>query len=293
MMSEQDDFEKLLDKLTASTRSPRGRYAAPESWELLEKRISPPRKKFIVRRIATTAASVAASLLLCLVGWYTYDYLRPASMLTVSAQAEVTTVTLPEGTTVTLNRYSTLQYPDRFKGDNREVHLEGEAYFEVKKDKHHPFIVKAEEIQVQVLGTHFNVEAYPGDEQIRTTLLEGSVSVNSPGEELLLSPHESAVYNRKEQTLEHETTPESGNEIAWREGIFLFDNLPLREIARQLSHAFGTQIDIATSELADYRIRARFTNKESLEQILDLLQGAGNFSYTKTNGTISIRAKQQ
>lgn len=293
MMSEQDDFEKLLEKLTASTHAPRGRYSAPESWELLEKRITPPRRKSTRRRIATVATSVAASVLLCLAGWYTYDYLRPASILTVSAQAEVMTVTLPEGTTVTLNRYSTLQYPDRFKGSRREVQLEGEAYFEVQKDKHHPFIVNAEEMRIQVLGTHFNVEAYPGDEQIRTTLLEGSVSVSSPGEELLLSPHESAVYDRKGQTLKHEITPESGNEIAWRDGIFLFDNLPLREIARQLSHAFGVKIDIATAELADYHIRARFTDKESLGQILDLLQGAGNFTYKKTNGNISIIAKQE
>lgn len=70
--------------------------------------------------------------------------------------------------------------PDRFKEDRREVQLQGEAYFEVEKDARHPFVVKADPVEVEVLGTHFNVEAYPGDAEVKTTLLEGSVAVNAP-----------------------------------------------------------------------------------------------------------------
>lgn len=289
MKTEQDEFDQLMEQLTASARSPRGRYAAPESWKLLEERIPARRKRFSLWRVAATAA---ASILLCLASWYTYDYVRPASMLTVSALAEVMNVTLPDGTNVTLNRYSTLHYPDRFKDDTREVSLRGEAYFEVEKDARHPFIVKAEAIDVQVLGTHFNVEAYPGDEEIRTTLLEGSVAVRSSQDKLILSPGETAVYNQMTQKLEQATTPESKNEIAWLDGSFRFDNLPLQEITRQLSHAFRTNIRILSPELKEYRIRAHFTGEESLEQIFDLLQSAGNFTYTQTNGTIIISTKQ-
>lgn len=173
-----DPIEKTLDKLVASTRSPRGRYSAPESWKLLERRIVPPRAKRL--RLFPLAGAVAASVLLCLTSWFIYDYRKPATMQTVSAGPAISVITLPDRTKVTLNRYSSLTYPDRFKADRREVQLQGEAYFEVEKDTLHPFIVKADPVEVEVLGTHFNVEAYPGDAEVKTTLLEGSVAVSAP-----------------------------------------------------------------------------------------------------------------
>lgn len=290
MIPLNDDFDKLLDKLTTATRSPRGHFSARNSWKLLEKRISPPTGTHKLWRIAST---VAASILLCITSWYTYDYLQPVSIQTVSTQAEICTITLPDKSQVTLNRYSVLNYPVRFKGNKREVSLIGEAYFEVEKDARHPFVVKAESVDIQVLGTHFNVEAYPGDPEIRTTLLEGSVAVSIPenSERIILLPDESAVYNRIKKSLQRKIIPESNNEIAWRNGGFLFDYQPLGEIARQLSHAFNIKIKITEHSLENYRLRAHFNNGESLEQILTLLQNAGNFSYTKANDTILISTK--
>ncbi|RHJ84314.1 FecR family protein [Parabacteroides sp. AM08-6] len=285
-----DDIDKILDELTSSTRSPRGRFSASNSWKLLEKRINPSNKK---RQLWRIASSIAASILLCLAGWYTYDKLWPAPMQTASTLAEIRTVTLPDQTQVTLNRYSTLYYPSRFKGRKRIVELKGEAYFEVEKDTLHPFIVKTNPVNIRVLGTHFNVEAYPGDTEVKTTLLEGSVAVSLRDEsrQVVLSPNESAVYNRTEKKLQREMTPESSAEINWCGGNFIFDNLPLQEIARQLSHAFQVKIKITNTYLRSFRIRAHFTHNEGLEEILHLLQEAGNFNYTKTNDTIIISSK--
>lgn len=292
MTPTHDDFDKQLDRLVASTRSPRGRFSARNSWNLLEKRISPPAKRYKWMRMA---GAVAASILLCVVSWHAYDHLRPATMQTVSARAEVRLVTLPDRTEVTLNRYSSLTYPDRFKGEKREVQLTGEAYFEVEKDAEHPFVVKAEQIDVQVLGTHFNVDAYPGDAEVRTTLLEGSVAVGITGEKepIVLLPGESAVYNRTTNRLQREQTPESVNKIVWRSGDFLFDYLPLHEITRQLAHAFHVTFEITDPALKSYRIRAHFGKEESLAQILGLLQETGNFRYAQTDSLISIYPKQQ
>lgn len=178
MEPSHDHIEKTLDKLVASTRSPRGRYSASESWKLLERRLVPPRTKRL--RLFRLAGVVAASVLLCFASWFIYDYWKPVAMQTVSAGAAISVITLPDQTKVTLNRYSSLTYPDRFKEDRREVQLQGEAYFEVEKDARHPFVVKADPVEVEVLGTHFNVEAYPGDAEVKTTLLEGSVAVNAP-----------------------------------------------------------------------------------------------------------------
>ena len=190
MEPSHDHIEKTLDKLVASTRSPRGRYSASESWKLLERQLVPPRTKRL--RLFRLAGAVAASLLLCFASWFIYDYWKPVAMQTVSAGAAISVITLPDQTKVTLNRYSSLTYPDRFKEDRREVQLQGEAYFEVEKDARHPFVVKADPVEVEVLGTHFNVEAYPGDAEVKTTLLEGSVAVNAPAgnSRITLSPGE-------------------------------------------------------------------------------------------------------
>lgn len=290
MKVNNNDIDKVLNKLIASTRSPRGRFTAENSWKLLEKQLFARRNR---RLLWMRVASAAAVVLLCMAGWLAYEAWRPAPMLMVSTLAETRTVVLPDQTEVTLNRYSTLSYPERFKEKRRKVHLQGEAYFEVAKDAEHPFIVKAEAVKVQVLGTHFNVEAYPGDAEVRTTLLEGSVAVSLKGENqrLVLAPNESAIYNKEKGTLIQEAAPGAKNEILWRKGIILFDQLPLHEIARQLSNAFQTDIRIDDPQLQNYRMTATFDTNEDLTQILDLLKNAGNFNYKKENNTITLTTK--
>lgn len=290
MKVNNNDIDKVLNKLIASTRSPRGRFTAQNSWKLLEKQLFARRNR---RLLWMRVASAAAVVLLCMAGWFAYEAWRPASMQMVSTLAETRTVVLPDQTKVTLNRYSTLSYPERFKEKRRKVHLKGEAYFEVARDAKHPFIVKAEAVKVQVLGTHFNVEAYPGDAEVRTTLLEGSVAVSLKGENqrLVLAPNESAIYNKEKGTLIQEAAPGAKNEILWRKGIILFDQLPLHEIARQLSNAFQTDIRIDDPHLQNYRMTATFDTNEDLTQILDLLKNAGNFNYKKENNTITLTTK--
>lgn len=290
MKVNNNDIDKVLNKLIASTRSPRGRFTAQNSWKLLEKQLFARRNR---RLLWMRVASAAAVVLLCMAGWFAYEAWRPASMQMVSTLAETRTVVLPDQTKVTLNRYSTLSYPERFKEKRRKVHLQGEAYFEVARDAKHPFIVKAEAVKVQVLGTHFNVEAYPGDAEVRTTLLEGSVAVSLKGENqrLVLAPNESAIYNKEKGTLIQEAAPGAKNEILWRKGIILFDQLPLHEIARQLSNAFQTDIRIDDPQLQNYRMTATFDTNEDLTQILDLLKNAGNFNYKKENNTITLTTK--
>ena len=286
----EQEFEKILDKLAISTRSPRGRFSKANSWILLEKRLP-----HLQRRILSlhTMAGAAAVAVLCVLGWWAYYMFAPVPLQTVSTLAETRTVTLPDQTEIVLNRYSSLTYPERFRGKDRKVQLQGEAYFEVEKDARHPFVVKADPVEVEVLGTHFNVEAYPGDAEVKTTLLEGSVAVNAPAvsSRITLSPGESAIYNRADKTLQEEKTKENNTATGWRDGHFHFDYLPLQEIARELSNAFHVKIKITDEDIKDFRIRAHFTEGESLDQMLDLLQPAGNFSYSKTNDTILIHSK--
>lgn len=286
-----DPFDNLLDRLARSTRSPRGRYSAENSWKILEERVF---LKAHRRRLYRWLGGAAAAVLLFVAGWTAYEALRPVPTQTFSTLAEVRSLTLPDGTEVTLNRYSSLTCPERFRRDRRDVSLQGEACFRVSKDARRPFTVEAGGMEVRVLGTHFNVEAYPADTEARTTLLEGSVAVSAGGgkERLVLRPNEAAVYNRRTGSLRQEACPAAGDEIAWSQGVFLFRRQTLQEIARQLSNAFRTPVRIESAQLAGYRLTATFGSNESLTEILDVLQEAGRFGYRDEGGTIVISPRQ-
>ena len=224
------ELEDILNKLIASTRSPRGRFSAASSYPQLEKKLNFRNHRLYLTR---TFAAAAAVVLLSLSVWTAYLYMQPATIQTVSTLAETRTVRLPDGTSVTLNHYSSLSYPERFKSDDREVELSGEAYFEVSKDSKHPFIVQTETIDVQVLGTHFNVDAYPDNPDVKTTLLTGSVAVSNKNNSvrMVLKPNEVAIYNKVEQKLTRKVLENAGDEISWRHGEFIFDDLPLPVIS--------------------------------------------------------------
>ena len=129
-------------------------------------------------------------------------------MQTVSAGAAISVITLPDQTKVTLNRYSSLTYRIVSRRIGGEYNYREKLISKWEKDARHPFVVKADPVEVEVLGTHFNVEAYPGDAEVKTTLLEGSVAVNAPAvsSRITLSPGESAIYNRADKTLQEEKT---------------------------------------------------------------------------------------
>lgn len=287
----EQEFGKILDKLVSSTRSPRGRFSKENSWTLLEKRLPRLRRHTLSLRITAAAATVAV---LCLMGWSAYYMFAPIPLQTISTLADTRSITLPDQTVIVLNRYSSLTYPERFRGKDRRVQLKGEAYFEVNKDAGHPFKVEAEDVMVQVLGTHFNVEAYPEDTQVKTTLLEGSVAVSLIGqteERLVLSPNESAIYNKEMKSLTLQTETDAAEEIVWQNGTLLFKSVPLQEIARQLSNAFHTDIRIESADLQNYRMTASFSDGETLDEILSLLCRHQKFEYTKTNNGITITQK--
>lgn len=286
------ELETILSKFIASTRSPRGRFSAVASYPQLEKRLKPHIRCLFPTRMRILAAA-AAVILLCLSVGTVYLYMQPTSLQTVSTMAETRNVILPDGSSVLLNRHSSLSYPKRFKSDNREVQLTGEAYFEVSKDQKHPFIVQTEHINVQVLGTHFNVDAYRNNPEVKTTLLTGSVAVSNKSKSVrvILKPNEIAIYNKVEEKLTRKVLENVEDEISWRQGEFIFDDLPLQEIARELSNSFGATIHIADTALQNFRITASFRNGEDLTTILSVLHNAGYFDYSQNNKQIIITAK--
>ena len=283
MEPSHDHIEKTLDKLVASTRSPRGRYSASESWKLLERRLVPPRTKRL--RLFRLAGAVAASVLLCFASWFIYDYWKPVAMQTVSAGAAISVITLPDQTKVTLNRYSSLTYPDRFKEDRREVQLQGEAYFEVAKCVDRPFIVNANGMRIRVLGTSFNVRAYEGEER-QTTLVEGCVEVAYGEQRVKINPGQQVALNNGHlEVRQVDIHIYSG----WKSGRFVFEDHPLAEVLRELERWYDVQIVVEDERVEQLKFTSDFPRYEDIDKVLDIIELATCVKFEVRGRTITVR----
>lgn len=284
------ELDDLLNRLASSTHSPRKEFVSGNSYNKLEKSII---GRSSGRRFYKYVSIAAAIILILGFSWTYWNNQHATDVITIQTLAETKTISLPDGTKVILNHFSSLSYPEKFSKNIRSVELSGEGYFEVAKNPEKPFTVTTEEINVRVLGTHFNINAYSNNPDITTTLLEGKVEVTNKNnaDKIILKPNETAIYDKVTTTLIQQKDRNPQNEIAWCDGNILFDNMPLKEIARELSNRFGVDIQIADSNLQDFRLTARFTDKEELIEILELLQNTGNFTIEQTAKNIRLKTK--
>jgi transmembrane sensor len=181
---------------------------------------------------------------------------------------------LPDGTKVWLNAESSIEYNIPFGLKKRDVKLTGEAFFEVQKNEQKPFQVKSGKVTVTVLGTHFNYKAFSEDNAIEVVLAEGKVKLNTNGseteKEFILKPGQRAVVDKMtDQTNIFSENVEKY--IGWHEGKLIFDECPLREVARRLERWFGIEVEITDPQIGGYKISTTFEN-ESLRQILIMLE---------------------
>lgn len=195
--------------------------------------------------------------------------------------AEVRELTLPDGTRVMLNSKTTLLYPEQFNGKPRSVYLIGEANFQVQPDKEHPFIVKANDFQITALGTEFNVNAYPENDELIATLLEGSVKVefNNLATHVILKPNEQLAYNKHTQKHSLEL-PQVDYVTAWQRGELVFSNMHLEDIFTSLERKFPYTFVYSLHSLKDNTYSFRFRQQASLEEVMKIVsQVVGDFSY--------------
>jgi len=181
---------------------------------------------------------------------------------------------LSDGTRVFLNAASKLTFPSRFTGSKRIVSLVGEAYFEVAKDAKHPFQVNVKDQQLTVLGTHFNVAAYPG-ETVKTTLAEGSVLLLQPstGISQPLKPDQQAVLlSNKGFAIQ---TVDPSLEIAWIDGMFIFNGTPLKDAMRQISRWYDLEVNY--DSLPDKKVSATLFRTLTLNEVLKAIEIHGKF----------------
>jgi ferric-dicitrate binding protein FerR (iron transport regulator) len=193
---------------------------------------------------------------------------------------QIANLTLPDGTKVILNSGTTLEYGHRFGLGQREVYLEGEAFFEVFRDHNHPFIVNTTSLDFKVYGTSFNIEAYPDDINTNATLVNGSLGIIDksgkeitrldPGENLFFDRHNTKVIKKRVDT---------GMYTSWRDGIIIFRNEKLKDIAKKMERWYNLEIVIQREALAEESYYGSIMRNKPVDQILEVLKLTSSIEY--------------
>ena len=183
------------------------------------------------------------------------------------AFGDKTEMVLPDSTKVWLNSGSTLKFNNNFQQKIREVYLDGEAYFSVTKDKKRTFRVKSHEVFVDVLGTEFNLKAYPEEEYISATLITGRINFCSETQQTILNPNQKLVYNKKSKESKVYKLSDSYPEVEWKDGRLVFRNESLETLELKLERWFDVDISFADEDVK----KQRFTGILERESILDAL----------------------
>ncbi len=198
---------------------------------------------------------------------------------------------LSDGTKVKLNAGTSLKYPVKFiKGHDRRVYLTGEAYFDVAKDTKHPFIVNAEELNVEVMGTAFNLSAYPEDNTTDVVLVEGSVGLYIQGDTMKnvtsLSPGIKATLDRNLKSIKTEEV-NTNLYTGWMQGGLIFRNASFKNIVKKLERHYNIEIIINNEELGNEVFNASF-KQETIDKVLSYFNDSYDIDYTIKENTIYI-----
>jgi len=197
-------------------------------------------------------------------------------------------IVLQDGTKVWLNAGTKLEFPSEFQGDIRKVILLGEAFFEVSKDPGKKFIIETNGLNVEVLGTSFNVKSYPDEGLIYTTLVTGSVSLNdNQGNSYKIYPGQQATYNKADKQLDI-INVETAQYTAWKDGLFYFDSKPLDDILKRVGRWYGLDIEYKQARLKKIQYSGKMQMYDKVEDILHKFELSGGLAFTLENNSIIV-----
>ncbi len=198
-------------------------------------------------------------------------------------------LTLSDGTKIWLNSNSKLKYPTRFTGKQRMVELEGEAYFDVSRNEDFPFVVKMNDIQIKVLGTSFNVNAYSDENEIITTLVEGKVEVNDILREQkeILTPNDQYSINVHNGNY-RKTIVDTDIFTAWKDGRFVFQNERLEDIMTRLSRWYNVEVFFQNSDSKNVRFSGDLARYEDFNSILEMIEMTEKVKFNINNRSVLV-----
>ena len=265
-------------------------------------RLIPLRNTRLKARRLVIAASVAAAVAVLLAGWWLWapssaerrvggDFNQPVLAATDTGGKQF--ITLPDGSTVYLNKGSRLSYPGAFENDSRVVELKGEAYFDIKPDEHRPFIVRTGNVNTTVLGTAFNIRAYDDQESVVVTVTKGKVKVGNEKRVYgIVTPNQQISVDLRLDNFKQEKV-DAAAVVEWKKEYLVLDNISFEEAISLVSERYNSRIIIANEKLKQCRISATFLNREKLEQVLNVVCGVVSSTYTiKPDNRIVIEGGQ-
>lgn len=226
------------------------------------------------RAVAVAAGLVAAVLL----GWHIADLRKPETFEMVAERGQKSSLTLPDGSKVWLNSASKLTYTSDYNSKDRNIILDGEAFFDVARNENLPFIVHANGMAVQALGTRFNVKAYSDETEVTAILVEGSVKASAAGVDLLLLPYFVASYDRSTDEMVSTYVSDREHAVPWIKNEILFSNDSLKDIASVLERMYNVTVVFENEKIADYTYTGLIRNN-SLQNILELISGTSPVKY--------------
>lgn len=253
-------------------------------------------KRFSLRKVAYELAKVAAVFLILWGGMRLFDSTTlpqedPIAYQTLYVPAgQRAELLLPDSTRVWVNAHSKLVYPVTFEKGVRQVELSGEAYFEVAHNKECPFVVKTSQIDIEVLGTEFNVTAYNDSSDFKVSLVRGCIELQSPRLAQSYRMNEKEHATLREGKLVVTPIPDY-DYFKWKDGLICFNDESVATIIEKLELYYDTRIEVHNQRFLKSRYSGKFRTKDGIEQVLKVLQIEHKFSYTKNNDLNLITIK--
>lgn len=287
-MNENEENKKIVTQLAymyyaEKTQERINRRDPHKVFQKIKKRIYIKKTTFYLKRIAAVASFIIGIAGISVL-FFQKEIMAPALVTVYSNDSSHADVTLPDGTMVHLNSRSSLTYPSFYSDDDRKVILTGEAYFKVARNVSKPFIVSIpnEDINIKVLGTEFNINAYKEDNIIQTTLISGSVELNTDGGKVqtILEPSQKAVYSSKDNQLSVKIV-NTDRETDWMYNRLVFRETPMKDVLTRLSRFYNIEFDVKNQIIYNYTFTGIFEDKP-LYQVLDYMKISSKIDYQIT-----------
>lgn len=234
------------------------------------------------------AAFAAIALILLLIGRPFAP--KPIETFTFSTKSEKDTLLLPDSSTVILNKNSKLVYSSTYSTKERHLKLEGEGFFDVRRNPEKPFVVEMINSRITVLGTAFNVRAYPNDDFVKATLVRGSIRFNRGNDQVTLKPNQELNYSKQSDEITIRNV-DMESSMLWLKNVYRFQSISLQNLLNELGAIYDLKIDIANSNLARTVLSGSFQKDQSISDILSILSSSVPISWSIQNQTVTIVKK--
>lgn len=292
---ELDDFSFIWDNLGVLKEEHTPAVDVDAAWLKVKSKMDSPKDAKIVpltpvpKKSRFFTLGIAASITVLLTVGLLFYFFNYSSVELISLKTTQNTLeqTLPDGSIVFLNNYTSLTYPENFDGDTREISMTGEAFFDIKRDETKPFVIHANGSEIKVLGTSFNIKAY--DKNVKVSVETGKVQFANKAKATILVAGEQATFEAEKDTIKKQIIADK-NTFAYKTKVFVFDNASLEYITNVLAQGYHANIRLQNEGIKSCRLTTKFEN-ESLADALNIIAETLNLTVSAKDSAYVLDGK--